>query len=219
VTSVSSVTNSGQTQANQINSVAAADDAQTRFLTLLTAQMKNQDPLSPLDNAAVTSQLAQLSTVTGVNKLNETLGSLKTGLDANAGIQAAGLIGKTVLAPSDVVQVGTGAVQFGVQPSGAAESVRVSLLDSNGALLQTLDLGASDGSVIQAQWDGKLADGTSAPPGTYTMKVSASTGGVAVDAAGLTYSKVESVAFAPSGALLRLADNRNVTVGQVSSIN
>ena len=78
---------------------STAEEAQDRFLTLLVTQMKNQDPLNPLDNAQVTSQLAQLSTVTGIDKLNGTLESMMGSYQSNQALQAANMIGHGVLAP------------------------------------------------------------------------------------------------------------------------
>src|SRR6266571_7724769 len=70
-----------------------------KFMTLLVTQLKNQDPLNPLDNAQITSQLAQLSTVTGVNNLNTTLESLKSSYQSSETLQATNMIGKGVLVP------------------------------------------------------------------------------------------------------------------------
>src|SRR3954466_13474194 len=95
-----------------MNPSAAATDksvataAQDRFMTLLVTQMKNQDPLNPLDNAQVTSQLAQLSTVTGIDKLNGTLETLMGSYQASQSLQAAGMIGHGVLVPGSSVNLG-----------------------------------------------------------------------------------------------------------------
>ena len=80
-----------------------AEDAQDRFMTLLVTQMKNQDPLNPLDNAQVTSQLAQLSTVTGIDKLNVTLQALQGSYQASQALQATDMIGRGVLVPGSTV--------------------------------------------------------------------------------------------------------------------
>ena len=82
--------------ATSTDSTAATQD---RFMKLLVTQMKNQDPLNPLDNAQVTSQLAQLSTVTGIDKVNATLQSLMGSMQPSQSLQAAGMIGHSVLAP------------------------------------------------------------------------------------------------------------------------
>ncbi|MDP3088179.1 MAG: flagellar hook capping FlgD N-terminal domain-containing protein, partial [Methylotenera sp.] len=79
------------------------DNAQDRFMTLLVTQMKNQDPLNPMDNAQVTSQMAQLSTVTGIDKLNNTLELLIGNVQPGPSYQASSMIGHSVLSPGNEV--------------------------------------------------------------------------------------------------------------------
>ncbi len=81
---------------------------QNRFLKLLTTQLKNQDPLNPMDNAQMTSQLAQMSTVSGIEKLNTTLGKMLDIYDSGQSMQAAGLIGKHVLVPGNTLPLAGG---------------------------------------------------------------------------------------------------------------
>src|SRR6478672_4462777 len=92
----------------------AADDPQDRFLKLLVTQMKNQDPLNPLDNAQVTSQLAQISTVNGIEKLNTTLQTMASSFAAGQSLQAAGMIGKDVLIPASTLRLAGGSALFGI---------------------------------------------------------------------------------------------------------
>src|SRR3990167_8083696 len=80
---------------------STAADTQDRFLKLLVTQMKNQDPLNPMDNAQVTSQMAQLSTVTGIDKLNVTLQALSDSMASSQSLQAASMIGYGVLVPGN----------------------------------------------------------------------------------------------------------------------
>src|SRR5699024_5328398 len=83
------------------------DSTQDRFLTLLVTQLRNQDPLSPIDNAQVTSQTAQLSTVNGIKQLNNTLLALSGQMDISQSMQAANLIGKSTLVPGTKVSLGS----------------------------------------------------------------------------------------------------------------
>ena len=82
---------------------SAADDVQDRFLKLLVTQMKNQDPLNPLDNAQVTTQLAQISTVNGIEKLNATIEAMASSFTSGQSLQAATMIGKDVLVPGSTL--------------------------------------------------------------------------------------------------------------------
>ena len=107
----------------------AADDPQDRFLKLLVTQMKNQDPLNPLDNAQVTSQLAQISTVNGIEKLNTTLQAMANGFTAGQSLQAAGMIGHNVLVPGSALQLTGGNGAFGVDLAQPADDVKVTIKD------------------------------------------------------------------------------------------
>src|SRR5690554_5166647 len=109
-------------------------DTQERFLTLLVTQLQNQDPLNPMDNNQITSQVAQLSTVTGINQLNETLLALSGQLDVSQSMQAASLIGKEILVPGADIKVGTGGsgtqvTNFGMELLSPAAGVNVQIMD------------------------------------------------------------------------------------------
>ena len=101
-------------------------EAQDRFLKLLVTQMRNQDPLNPLDNAQVTTQLAQISTVTGVEKLNSTLQGLSSALMASQSLQSAALIGRDVMASGNVLSLNAGNATGGVDLKQAEGRVTVS---------------------------------------------------------------------------------------------
>src|SRR4030067_116548 len=86
----------------------ATSDAQDRFLTLLVAQLKNQDPLNPMDNAQITTQMAQISTVTGIDKLNETLQALSDSMAMGQSVSATSMIGHGVLVPGSTLNLANG---------------------------------------------------------------------------------------------------------------
>ncbi|WP_293779206.1 flagellar hook capping FlgD N-terminal domain-containing protein, partial [uncultured Oxalicibacterium sp.] len=98
------------------------DEAQDRFLKLLVTQMQNQDPLNPMDNSQMTSQLAQLSTVTGIDKLNATLESLISNSTANNSLQAANLIGRGVLSEGNQISLAENKGIMGVEFASAADA-------------------------------------------------------------------------------------------------
>jgi len=102
------------------SSTDTAGATQDRFMKLLITQMKNQDPLNPLDNAQVTSQLAQLSTVTGIDKLNATMGTLKDSYQSSQALQATGLIGHGVLVPGSTTKLADGKAVLGMDLGAAA---------------------------------------------------------------------------------------------------
>jgi len=184
-------------------------DIQDRFMTLLVTQLRNQDPLNPLDNAQVTSQLAQLETVNGITQLNNTLLALSGQMDLSQSMQAANLIGKDVLFPGEKVSLGsstkdgvttTEATPFGVDVIAAAAKVTVSVVDSTGKVVRKFELENQNPGVVQLAWDGKDDLGSAVNPGAYSLQVSAvDANGGAVAAEPLTYGKVSSVAYASSG--------------------
>ncbi|MBV6273167.1 flagellar hook assembly protein FlgD [Alcaligenaceae bacterium CGII-47] len=188
-------------------------DTQDRFLTLLVTQLQNQDPLNPMDNAQVTSQIAQLSTVNGIQQLNDTLLALSGQMDMSQSLQAAALIGKDVLVPGAKVSLGSNpadptlktATSFGMDLfSGSAKTI-VSILDASGAVVRKMDLGAMGAGVYPVTWDGKNDLGDAAPDGAYTVQVAASDAeGQPVSAQALTSGKVGSVAYTSEGLKLDL---------------
>ncbi|HLR13295.1 MAG TPA: flagellar hook capping FlgD N-terminal domain-containing protein [Burkholderiaceae bacterium] len=188
-------------------------DTEDRFLTLLVTQLRNQDPLNPMDNAEVTSQIAQLSTVNGINKLNETLLALSGQMDVSQSMQAANLIGKGVLVPGGKVALGSHpeddsmkvATPFGVDLISPAENVKVTLHDASGKAVRTIDLGPQASGVLELQWDGTGDGGSPLNNGAYTAQVSATNAdGEAVPAEVLTYGEVASVAYSSTGLVLDL---------------
>src|SRR4051794_5431604 len=137
---------------------AATDSVEAdtnKFLTLLVTQLKNQDPLNPLDNAQVTSQLAQLSTVTGVNKLNTTLESLKSSYQSSEALAATNLINHGVLVEGDYAYLQKGKAILGVELPAAADKVQIIITDpKTGKDVQVIDLGAQQAGTVPLVWDG-----------------------------------------------------------------
>ncbi|NYT87069.1 flagellar hook assembly protein FlgD [Pusillimonas harenae] len=185
-------------------------DTQDRFLTLLVTQLQNQDPLNPMDNAQVTSQIAQLSTVNGINQLNTTLLALSGQMDVSQSMQAAGLIGKEVLVPGSKISLGgeTGekvSTPFGIDFISPATKATVTILDSTGTAVRQLELGPQPAGIVSMQWDGKGDGGVELVNGAYTVKVAASDAdGNPVSSGALMYGKVGSVAYSSSGLQLDL---------------
>ena len=115
----------------------------------LVAQLKNQDPTNPMENNELTSQLAQISTVSGIEKLNTTLGSISGQIDNSQSLQASNLIGHGVMIPGTTVLAGTGSEEgavttttpFGVELQQAADKVTATITDKNGAVVRTIDIG------------------------------------------------------------------------------
>lgn len=197
---------------------SSADQIQDRFLKLLTTQLRNQDPLNPLDNAQMTSQLAQINTINGIEKLNTTVGKMLDIYNAGQGMQAAGLIGKYVLVPGKSLPLASGQAIGGVQLKGAADQVTVEVLDKDGKVVQTEKLGAQDAGNITFTWDGKRGDGTQAPDGAYTFRVTAMQGDKKVTASPLQLGMVHAVTRSNGSFLLDLGAAGEVSFEDVQQI-
>jgi flagellar basal-body rod modification protein FlgD len=184
--------------------VSSAEDSQNRFLKLLVTQLKNQDPLNPMDNAQMTSQLAQMSTVSGIEKLNTTLNSLVDGFSTSQSMQAAEMIGKRVLVAGSQLPLASGQAFGGINLSAAADQVKLSILNTAGQVIQTQDLGARDAGVFDFVWDGMNDAGIKAADGIYKFSVNATQGGNKVTADPLQIGTVSALVRSQSGFLLDL---------------
>jgi flagellar basal-body rod modification protein FlgD len=196
----------------------STEETKDRFLSLLVAQMKNQDPMNPLDNAQVTSQLAQLSTVQGIENMNATLQALAASLGANQMSQAANLIGHGVLVPGNSISPNEVQGVMGFELSRPADSVSVSIQDAAGALVRKLELGPRDTGANVMAWDGLTSTGAPAPAGQYSFKIDAVQGGQAVSSIALHLGMVNSVSQGSQGVKLNLAGNESVNYADIRQI-
>lgn len=182
-----------------------AEALQSNFMTLLTTQLQNQDPLQPMDNSQMVTQLAQINTVSGIQSLNATLQGITGQISESEALQAATLVGKGVLVPGDQIKVGSGvATPFGVELTSAADSVSVSIADSSGTVVRQYDLGALDAGVHSFSWDATQTDGSQAADGAYTVTIKASSKGQALTSTTLDYAQVSGVTRSDKGPLLNL---------------
>jgi flagellar basal-body rod modification protein FlgD len=194
-------------------------DSEQRFLKLLVTQLNNQDPLNPLDNAQLTSQLAQMSTVSGIEKLNSAFQSLLAQSGSSQVLQSANLIGRTVLVPGNDLALTPGTeVPFAVDVTGAAETVKVSITNAAGEVVRNFDLGALPPGVKTLAWDGLADNGAPVAAGVYTVNVGALGGDSKVVANALTYAKVSSVAQQGTGVSLDLGGGRKASLSDVKLI-
>jgi flagellar basal-body rod modification protein FlgD len=143
----------------------------TDFLTLMLAQLKNQDPTSPVDSNTFLTQLAQLSEVQGINTLNTSFSTLASSISANQALQASSLLGHTATVTSSTAQLGTtGSVSGTVTVPQTTTGVTLSVANSAGTVVASIGLGAqSSGAQPSFTWDGTEQNGSRAPAGTYTL--------------------------------------------------
>jgi flagellar basal-body rod modification protein FlgD len=166
-----SATGTGSTAGtNSITSAATLGG--TDFLTLMLAQLKNQDPTSPVDSNTFLSQLAQLSEVQGITQLNTSFSTLSSSLSANQALQASSLLGHQALVTSSTAQLAAnGTVTGSVNVPQTTSSVVLNIADSTGNVVRSIPLGAQAAGLANFSWDGKETSGSQAPAGTYTLSV------------------------------------------------
>lgn len=203
---------------NSKASSSKLNDAQNRFLTLLTTQLKNQDPLNPLDNAEVTSQLAQISTVDGIEKLNGTLQQmLSSSLDAET-MQAAALVGHSVMVSGTGLQLTQAGAVGGIELASDADEVTVTIKDANGLEIRKLKLGSLDAGVTNFTWDGTSDAGAAAAIGNYRITVEAKSGSEKVTANALQLASVISVNRGSTGISLDLGTLGSAAMNDIKQI-
>ena len=193
----------------------SSSDQQVRFLKLLVTQLKNQDPLNPMDNAQMASQMAQMSQLQGIEKLNATMSSLAASLTGNQAVQAAALVGHAVMVPGSTMQLAGGQALGGVNLDQAVDSLKVTISDAAGQVVHTADLGAQPAGVVQINWDGMTDAGTAAAAGSYKFSVSATAQGAVAVADTLMVGAVYAVTADKSGTTLNLGALGNVSLAQV----
>ena len=203
----------------------SSSDLQSSFLTLLVAQLKNQDPTNPLQNNELTSQLAQISTLSGIEKLNTTLGSISGQIDSSQSLQASSLVGHGVMIPGSTMRAGKNSTSesvdttpFGIELTQAAEKVTATITDGNGKVIRTLNMGAQTAGVHTFTWDGKLDDGTAAPDGAYNISFAASQGTTQLVVQPLQFALVQGVTLGKDGNKLDLGTYGTTTLDQVRQI-
>lgn len=224
--SVLSSINSG---GNKGLSARQSDELRESFLTLLITQLQNQDPLNPMENAEMTSQLAQINTVSGIEELNSTLEGITSQMDANQALQASGLIGKGVMVPGRHILLEQDSdgnaytTPFGIELSEPAKSVKATIVGEGGQVIRRYDLGSVKAGVQSFEWDGKNDQGETADSGRYTVQLEASdTEGDQIEAAtALQYAVVNRVTPNDGNGSVRLdlgAIHGQVTLDQVKQI-
>ena len=216
VSAVTAAANAGSAGALGADTVNATQD---RFLKLLVAQLRNQDPLNPLQNSEVTSQLAQLSTVTGINKLSDLVSGLSASFAEAQSLQAANVIGRDVLVPGNVINLAQGKAIAAVDLPQAADQLTITVRNASGAIVHTANLGPQVSGLVKFQWDGVGDNGSTAPAGKYSFEATASAAGQSVSNINpLSFGRVNSVTLGGQGAQLNVDGLGAISLSQVKQI-
>ncbi|WPN22425.1 flagellar hook assembly protein FlgD [Pseudomonas marginalis] len=193
------------------------------FLQLLVTQLKNQNPLSPQDNGAFVAQLAQFSSLEGINTLNDSVNNISSNFSSSQALQASSLVGRSIIIQTDKAMVDTSKSMNGsVAVTSAVGNVSVKITDKDGTVVRTLDMGAQSAGTQSFIWDGKNENGEVAPAGTYTFNATTKNDkGEAVALATSLPATVTSVTLSKTGGemLLNLAGGMgSVKLSQIQTI-
>ncbi len=194
---------------------------QEDFLKLMTTQLKNQDPTKPMDNGAFLAQIAQFSSVSGIQEMQASVKQLVETLSSNQTMQAASLVGKTVVASADsMFYDGEHGVQGGVELTNAADNVVVGIYDQSGQLVRKMELGFQRSGTLPFTWDGLMTNGAAAPPGAYRLRAESIVDGKAVAIDTLVAEPIAAVNMASGGKALSLtlAGGSNISMSDVKQI-
>jgi len=194
---------------------------QEDFLTLMISQFQNQDPFEPMDNGEFLGQLAQFSTVNGIGSLNTAFGGLAASMQDNQALQAAGLVGHSVLAVTDIGHLNdSDTLRGGLELESSASNVQIDITDPSGQLVQRLNLGQQPPGIVKFEWDGVDSSGQRANSGHYQVSARVIRGTNIESAPTVIEAEIQSVTLGQfgGGMTLNLAGGQEMPLGQVYQI-
>jgi len=194
---------------------------QEDFLTLMITQFQNQDPFEPMDNGEFLGQLAQFSTVSGIETLNNSFSGLAGSVQDNQALQAAGLVGHSVLAVTNIGHLDdTGFLNGAIELESSASDIQIDITDSSGELVQRLSLGQHASGLVKFSWDGTTSTGQRADSGHYQVSARVIRGTNTESAATVIEANIESVTLGQLGGAmsLNLAGGQSIPLAQIYQI-
>jgi flagellar basal-body rod modification protein FlgD len=204
------------TTSSNANTSTSVTDASDRFLKLLVTQMQNQDPLNPMDNAQVTSQMAQINTVTGIEKLNTTMGNMSTNFTQMQMLQGVSLVGHGVLLEGSKLAADSDGNAVGAyELSGAASKVSIEIKSAAGKVIDTIQKDTQASGQHDFTW--------TPPEGTdlkgMTFNVKATSGSTAIGSTNLMTDMVDAVRTDATGLTVHLRNNGETAYSKVKALS
>lgn len=191
---------------------------QEDFIELMITQIRNQDPFEPLQSGEFIGQLAQFGTVSGIGELKETVSDLASSLISNQTLEAANLIGKNALVPSDNLSLEqNGSGKGAIAVNAPSSNVSVSIFDATGKLVQTLPIGAVNSGIQDFEWNGVDASGNPVAPGEYFFSAVGAQGEANVAFDTFAYKEIQSISLGESSSSIRLnvADGSELKISEL----
>jgi flagellar basal-body rod modification protein FlgD len=188
--------------------------SQDRFLKLLVAQLNNQDPMNPMDNAQTTSQMAQINTVSGIQTLNESVKSLTSQFTSMQMLQGTQMVGRDVLLQSNTLSVENGQAKGAIDLSGRSDAVTINIQTAGGQTIDSINLGAMEAGRHEFSWDASAYPSNSKPNFTVASTLS----GQEVSNTTFARDKVASVGLDNGSMTVQLQGRSPVSYSDIKAI-
>jgi len=210
-----------QYQVTQESASGSSELGKNEFMELMIAQLKNQNPLEPQDNGEFISQLAQFSSLEEMQSLTSTVDDVASQFRSSQALQASAMVGKTVMAPSEIGILGAdGKITGSIEVPASTGGLRLSIQSMSGELVRQIDLGSSSAGIQSFSWDGKDGNGNALPQGSYRIVAEASYPEGTEQLATMVSANVDSVSLGSNGSItLNLAGMGSIALSDVQQIN
>jgi len=194
---------------------------QEDFFKLLTEQLSMQDPSKPVENDQMISQMTSFTMAEGISGLADRFDQFASDMTSNQALQASTMVGRKVLVPTDKANLETGAGVTGmIATPQTAQNVKISIKDSTGATVKTIELGDVEQGTKEFEWDGKMSNGEEAPAGNYSFSVNAQVGGQSEELPIQMHARVQSVSTGGDrGVVLNLKGLGGIKLSDVTEIS
>ena len=173
---------------------------QDEFLKLMTTQLNNQDPLKPMEGGEFFSQIAQFSSVAGIQELQKSFSQVASAMLSNQALQSSAMVGRTVLIPASEGELKEGGnIQGSIDLPSSTSELAVGIYDTAGQLVRQMNMGPQTGGSVGFNWDGVMDNGKTAPAGRYQIKAITQVDGNPFAAETFVTAKVDSVIMGKLG--------------------
>ncbi len=191
----------------------------TQFLELMIAQLQSQDPLDPKQNEDFVAQLAQFSSLEGIENLNTAMAEMASAMRSSLTVDAAALVGRNVLAPTNGATLGDVPIKGAIEVGAAASDVLLEISTATGEVVRRISLGFQPPGETPFVWDGTADDGSQLEPGNYRFRALAAVDGEAVELQPKLPDRVVSVSLADGEIRVNLASGGSVPLAQIEEIS
>ena len=205
---------------NQSTNNFAKELGQEEFLELMMAQLENQDPMEPMDNGEFLGQMAQFSTVTGIESMQESIENLTETYATSQTLQATQLVGQEVLIEDSAIELNDDETVSGAfELDAASGDVKLDITDAAGSVVRQIDLGSYGAGRHAFTWDGMSSEGERVPAGKYQANVSIQVDEGYEAVSVLTSRVVDSVEFGAGGqTTLTTQQGDDITMADIRQI-